>query len=121
MQLADAHRKNLVTDGDAPAPLPIATGTSSAQITCVLRQQTVFGESPQPIDLESSSADTDTEKSAVPEPIVQQIDRSFTEVIDLEVFEVPSIRTPVSHSTTQVSELSSQQVWKGGMECIIID
>jgi len=117
LQLADAHRKNMATRRGTTVSLPIMAQASSPQSTSTVHQDIQY------VRFESSSTVTVTEECAVTNLVVQQIGRSVTEVIDLEVFEVPSIGTPLSQSTTQgVSKVSSrQEVVKGGMECIIID
>jgi hypothetical protein len=48
---------------------------------------------------------------------------SASKVIDLEDFEVPLTSTLASHPLVQKAPIVSktQEVWKGGIECIIID
>lgn len=118
MQLADAHRKNMATGRGTTVSLPIMTQKSSTQTISVLPQKIVVQES-----LQCSTLKSPTSVTATDEDIVADHSRSGTEVIDLEVFEVPSTGNLDPKSISQdVSKVSSQQeVWKGGVECIIID
>jgi DNA (cytosine-5)-methyltransferase 1 len=118
MQLAAAHGKNMVTGGNAPVLLPIVTNTIATQVTSVVSQ-----ESFQSVGFESSKAVAVTEQINIADDIVQQRSPSASEVIDLEEFEVPLTSTLASQPLVQkVPRVSKPQVvWKGGIECIIID
>ncbi|KAI4761807.1 S-adenosyl-L-methionine-dependent methyltransferase [Aureobasidium sp. EXF-3400] len=123
MQLAEAHRKNMVTRRDAPALLPIVEETSSPRTISVIHQELVLRDSLQSVSCKSPGAVTFTEKQAVSNHIVQQTGQSATQVIDLEMFEVSLADTQVPSPMVQEESTVSiqQEVWKGGVECIIID
>lgn len=122
IQLAEAHRGNMVTRGDAPASLPIMTETSSPRTISVVHQELVLRDSLQSVSCTSSGAVAVNEKKAVSDHIVRQI-QSTTEVIDLEIFEVSLADTQVPQPMVQEDSTVSiqQEVWKGGVGCIIID
>jgi DNA (cytosine-5)-methyltransferase 1 len=123
MQLANAHRENMATRGDVTASSAVVTEKSSHRITSVLHQESVVQESLQLVTIESSRAVAVTEENTASDQIIHPTGPRFSEVIDLEVSEAPLTSTLVRRSAAQeVSRVTKQQeVWKGGIEYIIID
>jgi DNA (cytosine-5)-methyltransferase 1 len=101
MQLANAHRGNMVTIGETTASLAVVTETSSAQIISVFHQETAVQESLQLITVESSCAVAVTEEDVASGHFAQETASSCREVIDLEVSEVPLTSTLVCRSAVQ--------------------
>jgi DNA (cytosine-5)-methyltransferase 1 len=115
MQLANAHRGNMVTIGETTASLAVVTETSSAQIISVFHQETAVQESLQLITVESSCAVAVTEEDVASGHFAQETASSCREVIDLEVSEVPLTSTLVYRSAAR--KASGDNIRQAGSSC----